>query len=603
GELHTNFRLTSGGEYLALVRPDGTTVEHHYAPAYPLQVQDVSYGLQQATSESTLIEPGVAVKYNVPINGSDDVNEGINPDSWIGTGFPDASWTSGTTGIGYATGTPDAYDSLISSDVQDLMFNGGTSIYIRIPFEVADPSGIAGLTLRMKYDDGFVAYLNGDPEAVAEENSPAPNQLDYQANATANHNDSQAVQYQDFPISTSLLNVGPNVLCIHGLNRSASSSDALWVPELVATSVNGTGPPSYFTSPTPGVSNAGGVTTPGPLIRTVTRDLPPLDLASGSAPVVANSVAEFSGIQGQDGWFYGYHEGGGAYDPGSSFIAFNGGAGRGGWNGSSQQWTGSEWDLNTAGSAPWTFLGATSVHPNDSNPGPEHYTVRRWVSDVSGLHTITGTFHNTSSSGDGTTGRIFHEGTEIFAEISDGGPREFSIERTLQVGDRIDFMVDNGPFDADGSDGTTQSAVIYRGSLSTNTLVIEAEVVPTIDAIDTVTLTWRVMYEAENTLPMVDDGTGGDALAGDGVYTATISTNTLSEGEMVRWKVTATDTAGGSSTQPQFPDPLDSPEYFGTIAHDPSVETSNLPIFHWFTSDPGGANTTSGARGSVYFLG
>ena len=42
-ELHTNFKLSSSGEYLALVRPDGVTVEHDYGPAYPQQVSDVSY--------------------------------------------------------------------------------------------------------------------------------------------------------------------------------------------------------------------------------------------------------------------------------------------------------------------------------------------------------------------------------------------------------------------------------------------------------------------------------------------------------------------------------------------------------------------------------
>ena len=36
-----------------------------------------------------------------------------------------------------------------------------TSAYIRIPFDVADPTGLIGLTLDMKYDDGFIAYLNG----------------------------------------------------------------------------------------------------------------------------------------------------------------------------------------------------------------------------------------------------------------------------------------------------------------------------------------------------------------------------------------------------------------------------------------------------------
>jgi len=415
-ELHTNFKLTSQGEYLALVRPDGSTVEHHYAPTFPLQVQDVSYGLQQSTLSSPLISPGVAIKYKVPDNDDDDVNEGTNPNSWIGTEFPDSSWSSGTTGVGYATTSPDDYDPLIETDVQTLMWTQRSSIYIRIPFTITDPSTISGLNLKMKWDDGFVVYLNGDPLPVAEENAPSPDQLDYQSSATASHSDSQALIYDNYPLSTSLLTVGSNVLCIHGLNTSTGSSDFLILPELEATSVTDTGTPSYFTTPTPNAPNTGGGITPGPLLRSVTRNLPPLS--------------------------------------------------------------------------------------DNANP-----------------------------------------------------------------------------------------------------LVIEAEALPTMHPINAVTLTWRVMYGTENTVTMVDDGSGNDAVPGDGIYTATISTSTLSNGEMIRWKVTATDTAGGSSRQPQFPDPFDSPEYFGTIAEDPSVASSNLPVFHWFTSSPGGATTSNGSRGSVYFLG
>ena len=35
GELHTNFRLSAGGEYLALVEADGTTIVTEFAPEYP----------------------------------------------------------------------------------------------------------------------------------------------------------------------------------------------------------------------------------------------------------------------------------------------------------------------------------------------------------------------------------------------------------------------------------------------------------------------------------------------------------------------------------------------------------------------------------------
>ena len=36
-ELHTNFRLSAAGDYLALVEPDGSTVAFQFAPEYPPQ--------------------------------------------------------------------------------------------------------------------------------------------------------------------------------------------------------------------------------------------------------------------------------------------------------------------------------------------------------------------------------------------------------------------------------------------------------------------------------------------------------------------------------------------------------------------------------------
>jgi hypothetical protein len=47
GEIHTNFKLSGSGEYLALVEPDTNAVSYEYAPAYPAQQSNVSYGLYQ----------------------------------------------------------------------------------------------------------------------------------------------------------------------------------------------------------------------------------------------------------------------------------------------------------------------------------------------------------------------------------------------------------------------------------------------------------------------------------------------------------------------------------------------------------------------------
>lgn len=44
GELHTSFSLSGSGEYLGLIRPDGSLASA-YAPSYPAQQTDVSYGL------------------------------------------------------------------------------------------------------------------------------------------------------------------------------------------------------------------------------------------------------------------------------------------------------------------------------------------------------------------------------------------------------------------------------------------------------------------------------------------------------------------------------------------------------------------------------
>ena len=55
--LHTNFKLKTGGEYLALVRPDGSTIEDDYAPSYPEQFSDISYAAGQYFLQPT---PGTA---------------------------------------------------------------------------------------------------------------------------------------------------------------------------------------------------------------------------------------------------------------------------------------------------------------------------------------------------------------------------------------------------------------------------------------------------------------------------------------------------------------------------------------------------------------
>ena len=71
--LHTNFRLDGGGEYLALVRPDGLTPESQFAPAFPPQATDVSYGVSGGRQWSALIGPSRSTQWRVRV--PQDANE------------------------------------------------------------------------------------------------------------------------------------------------------------------------------------------------------------------------------------------------------------------------------------------------------------------------------------------------------------------------------------------------------------------------------------------------------------------------------------------------------------------------------------------------
>ena len=93
--LHTDFQLRGGGEYLALLRPDGS-VAQEWSPTYPRQRQDVSYGLAGVAAE--LVTRGDLVDWSVPANG----NLGS---SWTAIGFsPNGDWSSDPAGLGYDTG-------------------------------------------------------------------------------------------------------------------------------------------------------------------------------------------------------------------------------------------------------------------------------------------------------------------------------------------------------------------------------------------------------------------------------------------------------------------------------------------------------------------
>jgi hypothetical protein len=53
--LHTNFKMAEEGEYLALVQPDGVTINTEFAPTFPPQFSDISYGLPSNRPTNTYL--------------------------------------------------------------------------------------------------------------------------------------------------------------------------------------------------------------------------------------------------------------------------------------------------------------------------------------------------------------------------------------------------------------------------------------------------------------------------------------------------------------------------------------------------------------------
>ncbi|MCH8047948.1 MAG: CotH kinase family protein [Planctomycetes bacterium] len=118
---------------------------------------------------------------------------------------------------------------------------------------------------------------------------------------------------------------------------------------------------------------------------------------------------------------------------------------------------------------------------------------------------------------------------------------------------------------------------------------------------------YRVGFGGHTNVTMLDDGTtGGDEVAGDGVYTATIpAAGGAAAGEMVRWYIEAFDTDGHNSRWPLFQKSSgerQSEEYLGTVVADPAV-TSQLSIYQLFVQNPSAADRRSGTRASMFYDG
>ncbi|MCP3982541.1 MAG: hypothetical protein GY716_24845 [bacterium] len=158
---------------------------------------------------------------------------GIGQD-WIAPGYNDASWISGTFGIGYdQADEPNSARTLLQTEVAP----GTISIFTRTHFTIDDPASVQNLYLGADYDDGYIAWINGvevyrspeipagvptwdtDPSVSDSSNGAVPN---YEPQVDVSQVIPQLVQ-------------GDNVLAIGVYNYQggqSASSDLVLVPRL-----------------------------------------------------------------------------------------------------------------------------------------------------------------------------------------------------------------------------------------------------------------------------------------------------------------------------------------------------------------------------------
>ncbi len=171
--------------------------------------------------------------------------------------------------------------------------------------------------------------------------------------------------------------------------------------------------------------------------------------ATAYAVPVADSVSEFSSVQGQDDWYYGYYTTPGDYTTFTPMSLFD-----------STGWT--EWWEESSTQPPWTLLWDTGGHP-----GSSHWAVRRWVSETTGTVTISGLLQdNDPGVSGGVVGRILVDGVEVFSQVVDAYPGStygppsvnYSITVPVSLGAYVDFAIDANGYE--GYDNTTFTATI-----------------------------------------------------------------------------------------------------------------------------------------------
>ncbi|NOY52345.1 MAG: hypothetical protein GXP58_01850, partial [Deltaproteobacteria bacterium] len=194
-----------------------------------------------------------------------------------------------------------------------------------------------------------------------------------------------------------------------------------------------------------------------------------------SSDLLADSVREFSGVQGQDNLEYGYYnktgDSDGIFQQGD-FTLFPDDDGPGVnstdfWNNLEEFWG---WYVKP----PYVELYSEVFHPNSVQSGNELWAMKRWISDYEGDVTIYGVLAKNplaTAGGDGTVGYIFVNGVEKFSfpvAYNDSTGINYLIKFPVTVGATVDFAI--APNATENYDSTNFTAKIFSNTAITDSV-------------------------------------------------------------------------------------------------------------------------------------
>ncbi|MGD0516587.1 MAG: lamin tail domain-containing protein, partial [Thermoguttaceae bacterium] len=643
GELHTNFKLGASGDYLALLKPDNTVVSE-YAPEYPQQIADVSYGVS-----TSLVGAGATANVFIPTDDSLGT-------TWQGATanepFYDNDWSSGTIGAGYGTTTPVGSANLklrlnsessttLAADTSGVSGHIVTNVGSSVSYVASSTDTATSPMLRrglMQFNAAENDQMTVDPSSDLY--SATAGTISFWMNSSGTTGTGDGAVLFDMRSSRGMLitqtDAGQirvrcyyNGSAVNDILSTAAVSDSKWHLVTVNYTQTSGGACSIYIDGVLGIQGNNSAswswTTTFPLEIgrcSNTGHTPSLtlknynglldDLRFYTAQLTAQQISDIS--NGLDGGIttadVGVNLQGQMQNVNTTayiripftvttpstitslkltmrytdgFVAWINGV--------------QVASVNAPTTLAWNSA-ATAIH------SPErYYTITITVTSgmlLSGKNILAIQGLNNSAS-DGN----FLILPQLDSDVITSGAGVYFVTPTPGAVNSVG-KTDLGPYVTDVTNQVTQPT----GGASSQPLTITATVNPSLRAISTVQIAYRVMYNSETLATMYDDGTHGDVTAGDHIYTAIISTTSLTAGQMLRWRVIATDTLGALTTGPAFNDPTNSEQYYGTVAID-SVSTQ-LPEVQFFvqnyvmptsTGDETTVDTDAGARGALFYNG